>query len=112
MKFITDLWRSLSNLLADIADFLGSTIDFCSQSIKSHAQSKFRRFILGSLLGAIVALIYWSYDIYFHVSIPISQGIIGSLILVISFGIAIGSCSEIGKILIQYDPTVKPRDIS
>lgn len=81
MKLLSKLWRSL-------VDWIANTLDFFELLIESFAKYKVGRFILGSLLGIIPVLVYWSYAVFFQVNIPLVQGIAGSLILMLAFGVA------------------------
>ncbi len=48
--------------------------------------SSIKRFTFGMGIGLFISLIVWSYSAYYHVSISLVQGIIGSLLLAISCG--------------------------
>ena len=74
---MTNLWRSLLNLLAPCSDFL-----------ESLTKKAVGRFILGCIAAIVPVFVYWRYALFFGVAIPLIQGIIGSLILIVSFGIA------------------------
>ena len=78
MKLVISLWLSLLNSLGNFFDFLESSV----------TKKSFWRFVFGCIAGIFPALIYWGYAIFFAVNIPLTQGIIGSLILMFSFGIA------------------------
>ncbi|AFY57247.1 hypothetical protein Riv7116_4836 [Rivularia sp. PCC 7116] len=60
--------------------------------------SSIKRFAIGILIGLFIAAISWLCSTYFHVNIPLIQGIIGSLLLSISFGI-LATFSGIDKLL-------------
>ncbi|BAY81720.1 hypothetical protein NIES267_11970 [Calothrix parasitica NIES-267] len=60
-----------------------------------------KKFAIGILAGLFIAGIFWLYSIYFHVSIPLVQGIIGSLLLAISCGI-IATVSGINKLFDNF----------
>ena len=46
-----------------------------------------KRFLFGVAVGFFCAAIAWSYTIFFHASIPLWQGILGSSLLAITCGI-------------------------
>ncbi|NJL80014.1 MAG: hypothetical protein HC836_05155 [Richelia sp. RM2_1_2] len=71
------------------------------ESNKLSASKRFARFAIGLFAGLFVAGIFWLYSIEFHVSIPLVQGIIGSLILAISCGI-IATISGLDKIFENF----------
>ena len=48
--------------------------------------SSIKRFICGAMVGIFLAVIYWSYSVYFHASFSLAHGILSSLILVIACG--------------------------
>ena len=81
MQLQSNLWRSLIHVIANILDVLASITE-------SIAKKWIGRFLLGSILGILPSLVYWGYAIFFHVKIPLIQGIIGSLILMLAFGTA------------------------
>lgn len=85
MQLLSNLWR-LDFVQA--ARSLTDAIDNFVYFLESLAKQKFWRFILGSIIGIVPALIYWGYAIFFHINIPLTQAIIGSLILMLAFGIA------------------------
>ena len=60
-------------------------------------QLSIKRFIFGGIVGIFVAIIVWSYSAFFHVAIPLSQGIVGTFILTISCGMvaAIGNINKL-----------------
>ena len=60
--------------------------------------SNIKRFTIGLLIGLSIAAVSWLCSIYFHVSISLLQGIIGSSLLAISFGI-LATVSGIDKLL-------------
>ena len=60
--------------------------------------SNIKRFTIGLLIGLFIAGLSWLCSIYFHVNIPLLQGIIGSLLFSISFGI-LATVSGIDKLL-------------
>ena len=60
--------------------------------------SNIKTFSIGLLIGLFIAAVSWLCSIYFHVSIPLIQGIIGSLLLSISFGI-LATVGGIDKLL-------------
>ena len=72
-----NIWRSLLNSFSNFADFL----EYLSKKA-------FWRFVLGCIAGILPAFVHWGYAIFFSVHIPLIQGIIGSLVLMFSFGIA------------------------
>ncbi len=61
-------------------------------------QSSLKRFIFGIAMGLFLAMICWSYSVYFHVAISLVQGIIGSLFLAISCGI-IATIGNLDKLM-------------
>ena len=63
--------------------------------------SSIKKFAIGLLAGLFIAGIFWLYSIYFHVSIPLAQGIIGSLLLAISCGI-VATVSGIDKVFDNF----------
>ncbi len=63
-----------------------------------NSQPSIKRFSIGILIGVCIAAISWLCSIYFHVSISLVQGIIGSSLLAISFGI-LATFSGIDKLL-------------
>jgi len=67
----------------------------------SNKLSSIKKFAIGLLAGLFIAGIFWLYSIYFHVSIPLVQGIIGSLLLAISCGI-IATVSGIDKVFDNF----------
>ena len=76
--------KVISNLRRLLANFIG----FLEISTKSLAKHKAGRFILGSIFSTIPIFVYWSYAVFFQVDISLLKGIIGSLILMLAFGIA------------------------
>ena len=66
-----------------------------SQSIK--------RFTFGAGMGIFIAMIVWSYSVYYHVSISLIQGLIGILFLAIPCGI-LASISDIDKLMDSFPP--------
>lgn len=60
--------------------------------------SNIKKFSIGLLIGLFIAAVSWLCSIYFHVSISLIQGIIGSSLLAISFGI-LATISGIDKLL-------------
>lgn len=60
--------------------------------------SNIKKFTIGLLIGLVICVLSWLCSIYFHVSIPLIQGIIGSLLLSISFGV-LATFSGIDKLL-------------
>ena len=56
-----------------------------------------QRYLLGTLAGLVLIIVFWSYSAYFYVSVPLIQGILGSLVLLISCGAIamIGSLDEL-----------------
>ncbi len=76
MNLITNSWRSLLDLLDNFSDFL-----------ESLSKEALGRFILGCIAAIVPVLVYWGYALFFGAPIPLIQGIIGSLILMFSFGI-------------------------
>ncbi|MGB3759966.1 MAG: hypothetical protein WBA07_26930 [Rivularia sp. (in: cyanobacteria)] len=60
--------------------------------------SNIKKFTIGLLIGLVIAALSWLCSIYFHVSISLLQGIIGSLLLSISFGI-LATFTGIDKLL-------------
>jgi hypothetical protein len=60
-------------------------------------QSSIKRFILGMTIGLFLAAIAWSNSDYFNVAISMVQGIVGSIVLAITFGIisTIGSLDKL-----------------
>ena len=60
--------------------------------------SNIKRFTIGLLIGLSIAAVSWLCSIYFNVSISLLQGIIGSLLLSISFGI-LATFTGIDKLL-------------
>ena len=81
MDFIFSFLRSLKDVVANIVDYLES-------SSESLAEQKYGRFMLGSLFALIHVSIYWGYAAYCRVDISLTRGIVGSLFLMIIFGIA------------------------
>ena len=63
--------------------------------------SNIKKFTIGLLAGLFIAGIFWLYSIYFHVPIPLVQGIIGSLLLAISCGI-IATVGGINKLFDNF----------
>ena len=63
--------------------------------------SNIKKFSIGLLIGLFIAGIFWLYSIYFHVSIPLIQGIIGSSLLAISCGI-IATVSGLDKLFDNF----------
>ncbi|MEM7762013.1 MAG: hypothetical protein AAF298_28440 [Cyanobacteria bacterium P01_A01_bin.40] len=57
-----------------------------------------KRFLFGMAVGLFVAIILWSYSMFFYVAISITQGVIGSLLLVVCCGI-IATFSSIDKLM-------------
>lgn len=45
-----------------------------------------KRFSLGIAIGLFITAIFWSYSIYFQVSVSLIQGIVGSLVMTVSCG--------------------------
>ncbi|MDJ0736995.1 MAG: hypothetical protein QNJ47_23495 [Nostocaceae cyanobacterium] len=66
-------------------------------------QSSIKGFLSGVAVGIFVAMIFWSYSAFSHVSIPLSQGIIGTLLLAISCGI-IATIGGIDKLMDKFPP--------
>jgi hypothetical protein len=66
--------------------------------------SPIKRFAIGLLAGLFIAGIFWLYSVYFHVPIPLAQGIIGSSLLAISCGI-IATVSGLDKLFDNF-PTI------
>lgn len=60
--------------------------------------SAIKRFTIGLLIGLFIAALAWLCSIYFHVAISLVQGIIGTVLLAICFGI-LTSFSGIDKLL-------------
>lgn len=60
-----------------------------------------KRFTIGILVGLFIAGIFYLYSIYFHVPIPLAQGIIGSSLLAISCGI-IATVSGLDKLFDNF----------
>ena len=60
--------------------------------------SKIKKFSFGLLIGLFISILSWLCSIYFHVDISLIQGIIGSLLLSISFGI-LATFTGIDKLL-------------
>jgi hypothetical protein len=60
-------------------------------------QSSIKRFIFGMISGLLLAAIAWSNSDYFNVAISMVQGIVGSIVLAITFGIiaTIGSLDKL-----------------
>lgn len=81
MELFSSSWRSLANSIDNLMDFLESRLNILNQK-------RFGRFILGCIMGIFPVLVYWGYAVFFRVDIPPSQGIIGSLIFILAFGIA------------------------
>ncbi len=46
-----------------------------------------KKFSLGALVGIFLALIYWSYSVYFHASFSLTHGIVSTLFLAIACGV-------------------------
>ncbi|MBV6627229.1 MAG: hypothetical protein KI793_30535 [Rivularia sp. (in: Bacteria)] len=63
-----------------------------------NSQPSIKRFSVGLLIGLMISGLSWLCSVYFHVNIPLIQGIIGSLLLSISFGI-LATFTGIEKIL-------------
>lgn len=63
-----------------------------------NSQSSIKRFIFGTAMGLFLAMICWSYSAYYHVSIPVIQGAISSLLLAIAFGI-IATLGDLDKLM-------------
>ena len=81
MKVISELRRSLLALIASFVDFLEISIELL-------AEHKAGRFILGSVFSFIPISVYWGYAVFFQVDVSLLKGIIGSLILMVAFGVA------------------------
>ena len=81
MQVILKLWGLLMNLIANIVNYL----ELLSESL---AKYKCGRFFLGSIFGLISVTVYWGYSTFFRVDISLIQGITGSLILMLAFGLA------------------------
>jgi hypothetical protein len=63
-----------------------------------NTQSSIKRFIFGMAIGLFLAAIAWSNCAYFHVVISVVQGIVGSVVLAITFGI-IATVSSLDKFM-------------
>lgn len=57
-----------------------------------------KRFLFGMSIGLFLAAIAWSYSAYFHVSISLVQGIVGSLLLALSCGI-VATVTNLNKLM-------------
>ena len=57
-----------------------------------------KRFTFGLAVGLFLVAIAWSYSAYFHVSISLVQGVIGSLFFAIFCGI-IATVSSLDKLM-------------
>lgn len=73
-------------------------LDNFYNSCESFAKRAFGRFALGGIVGFFLAVVYWTYSIYFDVNIPVFKGIIGSLILIL-FCSAIAVYGNLEKLL-------------
>ena len=51
------------------------------------ATKKVWRFVFGGISGIFFAGILWSFTIFFHTDITLTQGIIGSIVTVLTFGL-------------------------
>lgn len=79
---------SIFSLLRSLRDSVANVVDYLEQSSESLAERKFGRFILGSLFALIPISIYWGSAAYFRVDISLTRGFIGSLLLMLVFGVA------------------------
>ncbi|MBE9047069.1 hypothetical protein IQ255_22165 [Pleurocapsales cyanobacterium LEGE 10410] len=61
-------------------------------------RSLVKRFVFGFAIGLFIAIVIWSYSAYYLVSISPAQGIIGSLILSIPFGV-LAAVSNLDKLI-------------
>ena len=91
MESLFGLWRSLTNSVSKPLNSLESLLKILNQT-------KFGRFILGIIIGVFPVIIYWGYAVFFKVNIPLNQGIIGSLVIMVAFGI-IGAYGKLEKLL-------------
>ncbi|MGB3641970.1 MAG: hypothetical protein WBA39_30995 [Rivularia sp. (in: cyanobacteria)] len=66
-----------------------------------NSQPSIKKFSIGLLIGLFIAGISWLCSIYFHVNIPLLQGIIGTFLLSISFGI-LATVTGIDKLLDNF----------
>ncbi len=64
-------------------------------------QSSIKRFLFGVGIGIFISLIAWSYSAYFHVSIHVYQGIMGTLLLAISCGV-VANIGSIDKLMDNF----------
>ena len=62
-----------------------------------------KRFILGTLAGIFLALIYWSYSAYFHASLSLTHGVISTLFLATACG-AIAVFTSLDKLMDNFPP--------
>ena len=72
-------------------------------SDKKSSRNLIKRFTLGALVGIFLALIYWSYSVYFHVSLSLDHGIIATLFLAIACGM-IATFTSIDKLMDNFPP--------
>ncbi|MEM9506205.1 MAG: hypothetical protein AAGA16_00820 [Cyanobacteria bacterium P01_E01_bin.35] len=57
-----------------------------------------KRFLFGMAVGLFIAIILWSYSMFFYVATSVTQGVIGSLLLAVCCGI-IATFSSIDKLM-------------
>jgi uncharacterized MnhB-related membrane protein len=76
MNWLHSKWRSLWNLVASFYDLL-------YELLESFARYKIGKFVLGGIVGVLLVLIYWGYACFFYINIPLTQAIVGSLILIL-----------------------------
>ena len=74
-----------------------------SSSEQKSLSNLIKRFILGASVGIFIAAIYWSYSVYFHVSLDVAQGIMSSLFLAISCGV-IAIITSLDKLMDNFPP--------
>ena len=67
------------------------------------AYKKVWRLIFGSIGGIFFAGIAWSYTIFFHIDIPLTQGIIGSLLMALTFGL-ISAYGDLDRFFESFPP--------
>ncbi len=74
-----------------------------SPSDEKSSRNLIKRFIFGSLAGIFLALIYWSYSVYFHASFSLTHGVISTLFLATACGV-IAAFTSIEKLMDNLPP--------
>ena len=74
-----------------------------SPSDQKSLPNSIKKFSLGALVGIFIALIYWSYSVYFHASFSLSHGVISTLFLAIACG-AIAAFTSLDKLMDNFPP--------